>query len=284
MEVPAGFVPIDFGIHFLHLLGPCYHKVGSPVLHLGFRIERRHCNSLNTVHGGFLATLADIATVRALVFAAGGEKRAFTLSLNVDYISTAHEGAWLEAKVSIQKSQGSVGFASVDIFSGDSLVVAASGAFKFITPRPEVESKKSPEPRALAPVPDNFVPYDISHMPFMQLIGPIYKQTDADIITLGVQVGAQHCNSLGTVHGGFVATIADVAAGRALIEAREDNVSAVTISLHLDYIGTAFEGAWLHTQVTLKKANGSVGFCDIEVLDGERLVMRASGAFKYLLK
>ena len=135
-EVPAGYEPIDFNIPFLQLIGPVYHLVGAPVLRLGMLIEQKHCNSLATVHGGLLATLADVATVRALVQHQGDDKRAFTISLNLDYIGTAHEGAWLEAQVQIKKGNGSVGFATCEIKEGERLIMMASGSFKFITPRP----------------------------------------------------------------------------------------------------------------------------------------------------
>ncbi|WP_317930536.1 PaaI family thioesterase [Halioxenophilus sp. WMMB6] len=134
-EIPAGYEPIDFDIPFFQLIGPVYHKVGAEVLHLGMLIEKQHCNSLATVHGGLLATLADVAAVRALVQHLGDDKRAFTISLHLDYIGTAYEGDWLEAHVQIKKGQGSVGFATCEIKEGERLIMMASGSFKFITPR-----------------------------------------------------------------------------------------------------------------------------------------------------
>jgi acyl-coenzyme A thioesterase 13 len=132
--IPAGFEPIDFKMPFIDVNGPVYHRVDAPVLHLGLRIEERHCNSLGTVHGGLLATLADISLARALVWKRE-EKRAFTLNLNLDYIDTASVGAWLEAHVTIKRDSGSIAFATSEIREGNKLILMASGVFKFITPR-----------------------------------------------------------------------------------------------------------------------------------------------------
>ena len=282
-QIPEGYEPIDFGIPFFQLIGPFYHLKGAPVLHLGMRVEEKHCNSLKTVHGGLLATYADVATVRALVQQAGEDKRAFTLSLNVDYISYATIGAWLEAHVEIKKGAGSVGFATVEIREGDRVVVMATGSFKFITPKPGAGSPEKIEPfnESMA-VPDGFRLYDISRMPFMQLLGPVYSKGDDKNLQLGVRVEHKHCNSLGTVHGGFVATLADVAAGRALVNNHVEEKSAMTISLNLDYIGTAKAGAWLDAKVFIKKGTGGVGFCVVDIVEGERLIMSASGAFKFI--
>ncbi|BFM05617.1 PaaI family thioesterase [Halioxenophilus aromaticivorans] len=132
--VPEGYQSIDFGIPFLQLIGPVYHKVGAPVLHLAMRIEHKHCNALGSVHGGLLATLADVASVRALVQARNNGQRAFTISLNTDYIGQAVEGDWIEAHITIKKGSGGVAFALCEIKVDDKLIVVSSGSFKFFTP------------------------------------------------------------------------------------------------------------------------------------------------------
>lgn len=133
--VPQGYEPIDFGIPFLQLAGPFYHKVGAPVLHLALRVEHKHCNSLDTVHGGLLATLADVASVRALVQQRNNGQRAFTISLNMDYVGQAVIGDWIEAHVTIKKASGGVTFAVCEIKVADKLIALSSGSFKFFTPQ-----------------------------------------------------------------------------------------------------------------------------------------------------
>jgi len=134
LPVPEGYEPIDFDIPFIQHVGPVYHKVGAPVLHLGMRIEAHHCNSLKSTHGGLLATLADVASVRALVQERNNGQRAFTISLNIDYIGKAVIGDWIEAHVTIKKGSGSVAFATCEIKVDDRLIIMSSGSFKFFTP------------------------------------------------------------------------------------------------------------------------------------------------------
>lgn len=135
VNAPKGFEPIDFDMPFGDLIGPLHHKVGAPILHLGLRVERKHCNSMGTVHGGLLASFADIASVRALIAPLTNGKKALSLNLNLDFIGTASEGAWLEAHVTIKKGSGGVGFTHCEIKEGDRLVMTASATFKFVTPR-----------------------------------------------------------------------------------------------------------------------------------------------------
>ncbi len=135
--VPEGYEPIDFGIPFLQLVGPVYHKVDAEILRLALRVEHKHCNSLGTVHGGLLATLADVASVRALVQQRNNGQRAFTISQNTDYIGQAVVGDWIEAHVTIKKGTGSVAFALCEIKIADKLIVMSSSSFKFFNPQSE---------------------------------------------------------------------------------------------------------------------------------------------------
>ncbi len=131
-------------------------------------------------------------------------------------------------------------------------------------------------------IPEAFKLFTSSYeMPFMELVGPIYRHENHDTVRLGLLVDDNHCNPMGTVHGGMLATIADAAAGLTLIE-NDGKRGAVTVNLNLDFIGSAPKGTWLEAVPTIKKDGGSLGFCVCEILDGERLVLRASGAFKFI--
>lgn len=131
-------------------------------------------------------------------------------------------------------------------------------------------------------IPEDFKLFSSSYeMPFMELVGPIYRHQDHGSVRLGILVDDNHCNPMGTVHGGMLSTLADAAAGLTLIE-NDGKRGAVTINLNLDFIGSAKIGTWLEAVPTIKKVGGSVGFCVCEIFDGDRLVLRASGAFKFI--
>ena len=131
-------------------------------------------------------------------------------------------------------------------------------------------------------IPEDFKLFSSSYeMPFMELIGPIYRHRDHASVRLGILVDDNHCNPMGTVHGGMLSTLADAAAGLTLIE-NDGKRGAVTINLNMDFIGSANRGAWLEAVPTIKKVGGSVGFCVCEIFEGDRLILRASGAFKFI--
>lgn len=132
--IPADYEPVQFNIPYLDLIGPFYRRSNEPLDHLGMLVEQRHCNSFGVAQGGLLATLADIAAARVLVARRGDGQRALTISLNIDYVSTASLGAWLEAHVKIKKDYGDIGFAVCEIRHRQRVIVTASGAFKFVMP------------------------------------------------------------------------------------------------------------------------------------------------------
>lgn len=133
--VAPGFAPLFFGSPFFDFIGPVYHRIYPDHERLALLVEEKHCNTFMVAHGGLLSTLADVAMSRALVRARGDGTKALTINLNVDFVGTAAVGAWLEAHVRLQKTSGSVGFATCEVRDGDNIVVTASGAFRYVVPR-----------------------------------------------------------------------------------------------------------------------------------------------------
>src|SRR3546814_18890373 len=70
-----------------------------------FRSERRHCNGSGVVHGGLLATMADLALCWVAVVDLTDE-RVVTVSLTTDYLSSAVEGEMLVAKPELIRRTG----------------------------------------------------------------------------------------------------------------------------------------------------------------------------------
>lgn len=130
--IPAGFALVDFKSPFMEVNGPIYAAIDEPTLHLGFRVEQRHCNLNSSLHGGMLATLADFAMGRALGRTRDTLQPLVTLNLNLDYIGTTTVGAWIEIFVQLKKSSGGVVFATSEIRDGEKLMLTASGVFKFL--------------------------------------------------------------------------------------------------------------------------------------------------------
>ena len=129
MDVPRGFKPLFRTSPVLDLIGPLYCRGEGPDLVIGLRAEEKHCNARGTVHGGILATLADIALGYVMAFSTEPPTRLVTANLSVDFAGAANAGDWLEAHVDIQKQGSRLSFANCYITVGEQRVVRASAVF-----------------------------------------------------------------------------------------------------------------------------------------------------------
>jgi acyl-coenzyme A thioesterase 13 len=129
--VPAGFTPSDLHEGFLDHVGPLFTKSapGSSHFVLAFRAETRHANRYGVVHGGMLATLADVAIGAHLARTGDGVETTLTVNLKLDYIAAARLGDWIEAHVELTKQRGRVRFGECAIRCGDQVLVRASAVF-----------------------------------------------------------------------------------------------------------------------------------------------------------
>ncbi|MGC8568861.1 MAG: PaaI family thioesterase [Nitrososphaeria archaeon] len=88
--------------------------------------------------------------------------------------------------------------------------------------------------------------------------------------------GDKHLNILGVVHGGFIATLLDVAMGSLI------NERAVTVSLNIDYIEPAFRGE-IVAEGKITRYGQDLVFTEGTAKQRDRIVARASGIY-FLLK
>ena len=111
------------------MIGPIYSCGKGKDLVLGLRAEKKHCNMRGTVHGGILATLADIAIGYSLAFSTEPPTAAVTTNLTLDFLSSANSGDWLEASIEFHKLGGRVAFGNCYINRGAERIVRASAVF-----------------------------------------------------------------------------------------------------------------------------------------------------------
>lgn len=132
-------------------------------------------------------------------------------------------------------------------------------------------------------LPDGFAKHGRSS-PFTDPLEPLYAKIETDQYRLGAYLKADHCNSRGLVHGGFIATLADNAMGltchMALTSAGRKPLGLVTVNLSIDYVGQAKIGDWLETNSSVVKIGGSLGFVQTRLMAGDALVARANATFK----
>ena len=128
-EIPAGFGPLFRSSPVIDLIGPVYSKGEGAELVLGLRVEQKHCNMRGALHGGILATLADIALGYAIAFSSKPPTGLVTANLTLDFAGTAKIGDWLEVRVDIQKKGSRLAFGNCYISVGEQRIVRASAVF-----------------------------------------------------------------------------------------------------------------------------------------------------------
>ena len=130
MPAPEGFRPLERLSPVIEMIGPIYTRGGQGKdLVLGLRAERKHCNMRGTVHGGILATLADITIGYSLAFSTEPPTGAVTTNLTLDFLSSAQSGDWLESRVEFHKLGSRVAFGNCYISRGEERIVRASAVF-----------------------------------------------------------------------------------------------------------------------------------------------------------
>jgi uncharacterized protein (TIGR00369 family) len=106
--------------------------------HLVFRLEARpeHCNGHVTLHGGFIATLADIWLAYNLIHQLPKTVSVVTASLTVDYLSPILPGDHLESQIDRLRLGAKLCHASGAILRKGQPVAAMRGSFALIEGRP----------------------------------------------------------------------------------------------------------------------------------------------------
>ena len=66
---------------------------------IGLRVRKHNCKNKNSAHGGFFATLADIAVGKTQCWSEPPPIPLVTTSLTIDYLGAARLGDWIEAAV-----------------------------------------------------------------------------------------------------------------------------------------------------------------------------------------
>jgi acyl-coenzyme A thioesterase 13 len=129
LSVPEGYRALFRTSPYVELIGPLYSRGEGAALEIGLRAERKHCNQRGTVHGGVLATLADIALGYAMAFSTTPPTGLVTANLTLDFAGAAREGDWLEARVDVQKLGGRLAFGNCYITREGERIVRASAVF-----------------------------------------------------------------------------------------------------------------------------------------------------------
>ena len=128
-DIPAGFAPIFRTSPFIETIGPLYSAGSGASLVIGMRVQEKHTNARGTLHGGVLASVADIALGYGMGTSTNPPTSMVTASLSVDFAGSAQIGDWVETSLDIQKIGARMAFANVYFSVGGERIARASGVF-----------------------------------------------------------------------------------------------------------------------------------------------------------
>ncbi|MCB0882226.1 MAG: PaaI family thioesterase [Thermoleophilia bacterium] len=93
---------------------------------------------------------------------------------------------------------------------------------------------------------------------FSDFIGVEHREGDDGSVMLGLTAVEHHLNPAGTVHGGVIATLIDVAMGRAAESQMEDEQVPATIELKTNYLEPGRPGRIVATAHVRKRGRNVI--------------------------
>ena len=127
-------------------------------------------------------------------------------------------------------------------------------------------------------IPPGFAPI-FRTSPFLETIGPLYSIGSGAQLVIGLRVQDKHTNARGSLHGGVLAAVADVALGYGLATSTDPPTSMVTANLSVDFVGSARIGDWVQTSLDIQKIGSRMAFANVYFSVGSERIARASGVF-----
>jgi len=136
-------------------------------------------------------------------------------------------------------------------------------------------------------IPDGYQPH-FRKSPFTDPWEPLYSQRTDRAVILGLRLAKPHTNSRGLIHGGLIAALADNAmgygCGQAIRGAMGGQSSLVTISLAVDFIGSAQIGQWLAVESEVIRTGHTICFAQSLIKADDAVIARANATFRVVTK
>jgi len=108
---------------------------------------------------------------------------------------------------------------------------------------------------------------------------PLYSRKEAGVVSIGFRASAPHANSRGFVHGGMISALADNAMGLSCGQSLE-GASLVTVSLGVDFLGSAQLGQWIEVTPRLNRLGSTLCFAEAEVTADGQPCAKAHATFR----
>ncbi len=132
-------------------------------------------------------------------------------------------------------------------------------------------------------IPVGFEPH-FRKAPFTDPWEPLYSKKTENAVIIGLRLAKPHTNSRGLPHGGLIAALADNAMGYSCGQVTGWTTSYVTVSLAVDYVGSARIGQWLAVESEVIKTGSTLCFAQSLIKADDAVIARASATFRVVPK
>ncbi len=134
-----------------------------------------------------------------------------------------------------------------------------------------------------ADIPEGFEPH-FRKSPFTDPWEPLYSKRTERAVIMGLRLAKPHTNARGLIHGGLIAALADNAMGYSCAQATGWRTSFVTISMSIDFIGSAEIGQWLSVESDVIRTGSTICFAQSLIKADEVVIARANATFRVIKK
>lgn len=132
-------------------------------------------------------------------------------------------------------------------------------------------------------IPDGFEPLSRTS-PLTEPWEPLYAKKIDKAIIIGLRLARPHTNGRGLIHGGLIAALADNAMGYSCAQVTNWTTSFVTVSLSIDFVGSAEIGQWCSIESDVIKTGKTICFAQSLIKADGAVIARASGTFRVVPK
>lgn len=134
-DIPEGFRPSEFSCGFLGATGPFYLKPDGAGVIIGLRVTQTQLNMAGLVHGGMMATLADVTLAQQIYVSQSPPIPMVTTSLTTNFLAAAKLGDWIEGRGRIDRIGGRIAYASGELLCGEEILMTMTGVFTLLRKR-----------------------------------------------------------------------------------------------------------------------------------------------------
>jgi uncharacterized protein (TIGR00369 family) len=131
-NIPEGFEPQSRPSPLTDPWEPIYSKLTPDALILGLWLAAPHTNARGFVHGGLIAALADKAMGHSCGHKLHGAASLVTVSMSIDFISSAQIGQWLTVETDVIKAGGTLCFAQCFVKADGIVIARANATFRVV--------------------------------------------------------------------------------------------------------------------------------------------------------